>query len=230
MKIIQVRVARSIWLIDLLDLNPRGKDIAEYLIRWLQEKYDFKVAPDPRKAPVWITPGAPSDQSQPSGIEFQHGRFQSSTDAIEVSKLTLYSDGIVVDSCSSTSSNDELIHDLLKSGVEQFDLVYNEESLNKRLYLSELIVGSELSLDQMNPRLSAFSKRIEETIPESPKPQFRIAGFSFWSEPTDAGTHRIFTLEPQSGKPFASRRYYSRAPLATADHFRLLTELEEILR
>lgn len=231
MKIIQVRLARSIWLFDLADLNPRGKDISEDLINWIKENYDFKVAPDPRVIATRVTaaPAIPGNQA-PTGIEFQRGHFQAREEIfIEINKLTLYSDGIVIDTSSSTSDSDRFAQDLLQSAVRDFALAFDDETVRKRLYLSELIVRSELSFDLINPRLTAFSRRIEEAVPEVPKPQFQIGTLSFWSDPNDAGQHRMFTLERQLGKAAGDRRYFSRAPLATDAHFKLLEELEQIL-
>jgi hypothetical protein len=231
MKIIQVRLARSIWLFDLGDLNPRGKDISEDLIDWIKDNYDFKIAPDPRviAGGVSAAPAVPGNQA-PSGIEFQRGHFQAREEIfIEINKLTLYNDGIVIDTSSSTADSDRFAQDLLQSAARDFALAFDDETVRKRLYLSELIVRSELSFDLINPRLAAFSRRIEESMIEVPKPQFQIGGLSFWSEPNDAGQHRVFALERQLGKAVEDRRYFSRAPLTTDEHFKLLKELEQIL-
>ncbi len=229
MKIIHVRLARSIWLFDLRDLNPRGKDVLEELIAWIKERFDFKIAPDPTAVVAGIK-ASPAGQS-PSGIVFQKGRFQGREGLfVEISNLTLYNDGIVIDTPSSTLDGDQFAQDLLQSAAQEFALTYDNDSIRKRLYVSELIVRSDLSLDVINPRLAAFAARIGEALPEGSKPQFQIAGVSFWSEPSDAGVHRMFTVEHQSGVPLSEGRYYSQAPLPTHEHFRLLEELEQVMK
>jgi hypothetical protein len=97
------------------------------------------------------------------------------------------------------------------------------------MYLSELIVRSDASLDLVNARVAAFASRISEAFAETPKPQFHIASLQFWSEPNDVGKHKMFTLEHQAGKTFAEGRYFSQAPLQTEQHFRLLQDLEQIV-
>ena len=177
----------------------------------------------------FATPAGPSNQGS-AGIAFQHGRFQAREEIFaEIGSLTLFRDGIVIDTPSSTLDGDQSAQDLLQTAAQEFALAYDEESVRKRLYLSELMVRSELSLEVVNGRLAAFAARIGEAFPDGPGPQSRVAGVSFWSEPNDSGSHRIFTLEHQLGKSLSERRYHSQAPLPTDEHLRLLDELERIV-
>jgi hypothetical protein len=147
----------------------------------------------------------------------------------EISKLTIFNDGIVIDTPSSTIDGDAFALDLLESAAREFSLDYDEETVRKRIYLSELIVRSIVSLDLIDPRLAAFAARIGEAFSEDAKPQFRVGGLQFWTEPNDAGVHKLFTLERQAGKIFGEGRYHSQAPLQTDKHFKLLQELEQIV-
>ena len=232
MKIKNVKLARSIWLLDLQDLNPRGRDIAGQIFDWVRQRYGFVVGPDPR-APLAENSTSPvrsGNQPVSTGAVFENGRFQVRDQVvIEITKLAVYNDGIVVDTSSSTTSCDEFAQDLLTTAASEFSLAYDEETVRKRMYLSELIVHSGISFDAINPRLAAFAQRITAAFPEETKPQFRIAAIQFWSEPNDAGKHRIFTLEQQVGKASTEHRYFSQAPLQTNDHLRLLEELERAL-
>jgi hypothetical protein len=231
MKIKSVK-ARSIWLFDLQDLNPSGKDIAEDLFDWIKEAYGFSVSPDLRTLlPVARNnPTGTDAQTLSAGAVFEKGHFRTREEAfIEISKLTLFNDGIVIDTPSSTTEGDRFAQDLLESAAREFSLTYDEETVRKCIYLSELVVRSDISLDLVNARLAAFATRISEAFSEDPKPQVRIAGLQFWSEPNEAGKHRLFTLERQAGKAFAERRYFSQAPFQTEEHFKLLQELEQIM-
>ncbi len=227
MKIKNVKLARSIWLFDLQDLNPSGKDIAKELFEWIKSAYDFSVAPD-----LGALLAARSNQAanQDKAAIFERGHFQARADVfIEISKLQVYNDGIVIDTPSSTSDGDRFAQDLLDSAVREFSLTYDEETVRRRIYLSELIVRSEVSLDFVNPRVAAFANRISEAFSEARKPEFHIGSLQFWSEPNDASQHRLFTLERQAGKAFAEGRYFSQAPFQTEQHFKLLQELEQIM-
>jgi len=232
MKIKNVKLARSIWLFDLQDLNPSGKDIAADVFDWIKDSYDFAVAPDLRAilAAPKTNPTEGDNQPLPNGAVFERGHFQAREDVfVEISKLTVYNDGIVIDTPSSTMDGDRFAQDLLESAARQFSLAYDEETIRKRIYSSELILRSEISLELINPRLAAFGTRVSEVLAKDSMVQFQIAGLQFWSEPNDAGKHKLFTLERQVGKAFAEGRYYSQAPMQTNEHFRLLEELEKVV-
>lgn len=231
MKIKNVK-ARSIWLFDLQDLNPSGKDITEDLFDWIRDSYGFSIAPDLRTLLATAKGNQTGADAQPlsNGAVFEKGHFQTREEVfIEIGKLTIFNDGIVVDTSSSTTEGDRFAQDLLESATREFSLTCDEETVRKRIYLSELVVRSDVSLELINSGLAAFATRISEAFSEEPKPQVRIGGLQFWSEPNEAGKHRLFTLERQAGKTFSERRYFSQAPFQTEVHFKLLQELEQIM-
>lgn len=227
MNLVHVKQARSIWLFDLRDLNPKGKDVIADLIAWIKDTYGFGVAPDPENPIPAIPRGAASTIP---GFVFQRGHFQVREEIfIEITNLTLYDDGMVIDTPSSTEDADRFGNDLLQSATREFALVYDETMIRRRLYLSEVIVRSDIALDRINPKLAAFSSRIADAMTHVPNTQFQFAGISFWSAPNDSGVHKIFSLERQAGKFFSEKRYYSQAPLHTEEHMRLLEELEQLV-
>src|SRR5580692_8423257 len=99
MKLIQTKLARSIWLFDIRDMNPRGKDILGDLVSWIKDAYNFAVAPNadnplPNAGPPPTT-AAPRAESVP-GLTFQRGRFQVEEEIyVLINNLTIYDDGIV---------------------------------------------------------------------------------------------------------------------------------------
>jgi|CZKS01.1.fsa_nt_gi hypothetical protein len=231
MKLIHVKQARSVWLFDLQDLNPKGKDVLEDLVDWIKDTYAFAVAPDLEQALPPPTKDGVSTLS-PSGLTFQRGRYQVREDSfIEIVSLTLYNDGIVIDTTSSTQEADQFAADLLSRASREFMLAYEPDMIRKHLYISSLIVRSDVSLNAFNPKLAAFAERISGALGNggNPTSRFQFAGLGFWSEPNDNGVHKTFSFFPQVGKTFAEHRFYSEAPLKTEDHLRLLEELEVIL-
>jgi hypothetical protein len=228
MKLIHVRQARSVWLFDLQDLNPKGKDVLEDLIDWIKDTYTFVVAPDLEKALPPPTKDGISTLS-PSGLVFQRGRYQVREDSfIEIVSLTLYNDGIVIDTTSSTQDADQFAVDLLSRASKEFMLAYEPDMIRRHMYLSSLIVRADVSLNAFNPNLAIFAEKISQAL-GSGGSKFQFAALGFWSDPNDNGVHRTFSFMPQAGKTFAEHRFYSEAPLRTEDHLRLLEELELIL-
>ena len=236
MKLIHTKLARSIWLFDVRDLNPRGKDVIGDLVSWIKDSYSFAMAPDPQNpipnspAPTTVQPPQTSPAQAPGGLLFQRGNFQSQEELfIAISSLTIYDDGIVVDTSSSTNEGDLFAEDLLKSAATEFKLAYDSEMVRRKLYLSELIVRSEMSLESLNPALTSFANGLPVTTAGGPTLRFGVGGISFWSEPSEAGQHRLIKIERQLGRAFSEHRFYSDAPLQTDTHFKVLKDFEKLV-
>ncbi len=224
MKKIHVKQARSVWLFDISDLNPKGKDFTEELVAWIRDRYSFVTIPDLKDVL------AKSGTDKAIGLIFQRGRFQTADGSFsEIVSLAIHNDGIVIETTSSTQEADRIAADLLSATAKQFGLAYEPDMVRKRLYVSTVIVKSEMALDAVHPGLTAFADRISAALGNGPSPSFRLAGLAFWTEPNDNGVHKTFTVVPQAGKPLSEHRYYSEAPLQTEDHLRLLEDLERIL-
>lgn len=232
MKLVHVRLARSIWLFEVRDLNPKGKDLVGDLVEWVKGAYDFAEAPDPDDPkPNTIAKTSPPPQSPPEqaagGLAFRRGRFQIKEEIfVGINSLTIYDDGVVVDTTSSTSDGDQFAEDLLKSATEEFKLSYDDDTIRRKLYLSQLVIRSDMALESLNPRLATFSEKIPPNITGGQSLRFGIGSIAFWSEPNDAGNHRIVSVERQLGRPFSENRFYSEAPLQTHLHLGLLEEFE----
>src|ERR1700730_13485589 len=103
MKLIQTKLARSIWLFDIRDLNPKGKDLIGDLVGWIKDRFNFAVAPDPdNPVPNQVPTTTPTNQQSstppqaPGGLIFQRGSFETAENTfVEIVALTIYDDGIV---------------------------------------------------------------------------------------------------------------------------------------
>src|ERR1051326_6239646 len=147
MKLIHVQKARAIWLFDWRDLNPRGKDVTEDLIDWIKDSYQFATAPDTQVAHLAVpTTSSASTGQAPEGLVFHRGHFQVREELfVEISSLSIFADGIVIDTPSSTHDADRFARDLLESAAREFTLSYDPDMVRRRMYVSELIVRSERS-------------------------------------------------------------------------------------
>src|SRR5262245_56703606 len=134
MKLLHVKQARAVWLFDINDLNPRGEDFAEGAIQFIRDRYSFNSGPDYRD--VASKAGTPNGIS----LEFKRGRFQAETGAsIEITNLNIHSDGIVVDTVSSTHESERFAADLLESAAAALDLTYEPSMIRARLYISTVV-------------------------------------------------------------------------------------------
>lgn len=225
MKLLHVKQARAVWLFDVNDLNPRGHDFVEGAVQFIKDRYSFNSAPN------YSEVVSRAGTANATGLEFKRGRFQARNGAsIEIISLNVHSDGIVVDTLSSTQESERVAADLLESTSATFGLAYEPSIIRGRLYVSNLVVGFDVDLADIHPGLRSFADSISETLAATePKKPFRLAGLQFWTEPNDSGTHRSFVIVPQAGRLASERRYFSEAPLRTEDHLRLLESFEQMV-
>ena len=219
MKLLSVVAARSSWLFDFGDLNPEGRAITD-LFALVRDRYHFA------KAPTSFTDLDPVTKS----LTFRQGAFRKKKGATKAVDLTIYSDGLTATTLSSTADTDAFLHDLLNSLCSDFGLRYSPEIIRKKYYLSEVIVRIDRSLSNMSPKLNEFARRLSSKVDLQGGPPFEFGGLSFWTDSFSASVKtEPFTIERKAAAPFSEKRYFSKAPLQTADHLALLTEFEQLL-
>jgi len=222
MKLLSVKQARAIWLIQLVDLNPRGLNLVA-LIPPITKKYKFQQFP--------IQPEELGFGKEIKEIKFSGGSFQKDAQHDISIDLTLYNDGLVVDTRSSTEDSDSFLNEFLNWISIEFNLVPYQEVLRSKLYLSELFVKTDKSLNSLNQKLENFAKRLNSLIVgHGHHPiAFEVSGITLWTDPSVISPPGPFRFERTIDIPFSENRYYSAAPLQTDVHLEMLEELEDIL-
>ncbi len=220
MKLLSIVSAKSLWFFDPRELNPRGKSIYPELIDWLREEYDFEEVPKSQ-----------TDTNPQGGLEFKRGHFEvdAKTNEFVDVDLTLFTDGALADTRSSTRDSDAFLERTLKAMAECFGLEHDSSLIRKRGYINEVIYRSDRSLSALNPRLEQFCSRLSDL---SNRPIQTIA-VMFGRDPKEAmmpaPTLPAFSFERLTNAPFSENRYYSKAPIDTEAHIKLLEEFEDIL-
>jgi hypothetical protein len=219
MKLLSVQRARSIWLVNLVDLNPHGRNVFS-LIAPIIAKYKFVQFPT-----------KPEELDLSNGIKFVGGSFQKDPQNDIAIDLTIFNDGFIADTRSSTEDSDAFFEEFFSWIVIEFGLVPYKEILRSRVYVSELWVETDKSLNTLNPKLENFAKRLTTLIVgHNHHPiSFETYGISFWTNPTITLPPGPFKFERAEGSPFNENRYFSAAPLQTDVHLEILEELENIL-
>jgi hypothetical protein len=217
MKLLSIIRARSIWLFPTQDVNPRGKNINVELIEWLKDRYSFLKYPS-----------SLLDMGENQEVTFVGGSFHAHGIDISID-LGIYNDGLIADTRSSTKDSDAFMEDFLLSASKYFDLVYEPESIRKKLYVSEVHVRSERSLNRINPKMQAFVRKIISMIGADNAKSLETSSVGLWWDPAMPNQQSHFQFERAVNVPFSEKRYYSRAPLHTEDHLSLLDEFEDLL-
>jgi len=210
MIVTSVANARTVWLFDLNDLNPRGTYIYDALFAWLIERYRFAKAPAHTR-----------DQVE-NAWEFLDGKFFTTENIPVEVRLRIYGDGLIGETRSSTTDAEAFLRDVLSSAVREFGLTFRESMVLKKLYVSELNLDSDQSLETIHPRMPAFS----ETVSKAFGSQCQPASIAFSSA---AGGQPVFRFERKANVPFSENKYWSLANLETSTHIELLHQLESLL-
>src|SRR5260370_13395488 len=125
MEVINVRGARSIWLVDTRHLNPRGMSLYP-IFAAIKDRYKFQTFP---RTPEELA------LTNPQGVTFGGGVFAVEDRYHAVNKATMYADGFVADTGSSTAFSDAFLEDLLGFVSTQFGLTYGPGMIHKKLYV-----------------------------------------------------------------------------------------------
>ena len=214
MQLLNVMSARSTWLFDLNDLNPRGKSLFSDLIDWLKTNYAFQKVPS----------------STSDHLSFKEGRFKGREEAFVAIDLTVYTDGLIANTSSSTADTDRFLEHVLITAATHFNLVYHSEMIRSKLYLSELTVHLDHPLANLDPKLSAFATKISSVGGKYIGAPFEAGGISFWTDLAHAAVkHPPFSIERRLNAPFSENRFFCRAPFQTEDHIALLNDFEQLL-
>ena len=224
MKLLNIITARSIWLFSIQDLNPKGSAIESDLIEWLAKTYHFKKYPS----------SALDFDAQTKTLSFKGGKFKSGlTDEgkeryVSVD-LSIYTDGLVANTRSSTEDGDKFLEEAIHSAVDRFQLVYDHQTIRRKSYFSEMDVRLDRPLSLLNPKLTELATAISSLQDESNRTTFEFSGVSFLPDPTAQTTVSAFSLERKVNTPWSENRYFAKAPLQTNAHLQLLNDFEGIL-
>lgn len=215
METISIVSAKSIWLMNLADINPKGLRLFPDLSDALVEAYDFDEQPD--DAPTTL-----GNTTQPS-IKFENGQFDTPNGVVRVG-LELYADGIVADTSISTDITDAFVQHALNWGNATFGLNYDPRLLMKKMYASEVVVRLNSSFSKHLTPLNAFAELLTKAIPGGQR--YAPIGVNFSSV---APTPNPFFIERRANTPIDSNVFYSKASIDTALHLKLLGEFDALL-
>lgn len=213
MRLLSIHLARSVWLCHIFEFNPKGKSLYS-AIPLLIDSYKFKKFPSQTDMP-----------DSAKGIKFEDGEFKNSEGDVVSLDFTIYNDGLVADTRSSTKDTDAVLVEILTKMSENFDLPNYEQIIRKKTYLSQLYITTDKSLELINPKLKEISRYLSDSLSHP----FEAGGISFWPDQTMRINPASFTFERMLNVPFAEKKYYSSAGLQTEKHLELLDKLEKIL-
>jgi hypothetical protein len=219
MQLLSVLEARSVWFVDLDELNPTGISIKRVLDK-LVGAYGFTIAPSSEDL------GHIDSQK---GVVFDQGIFKWNDSDIAV-KATMFPDGFIVDTSASTKASDAFLTDLLERKFTDVGLCFRPEMITRKAYKSQVLVSTDKKLATLNPNLAALAAKITALVSTDIAPaSFEFGGLIINADPAKMPTPSNFTFERRLKAPFRENKYFSVAPLQTHVHLEILNELESLL-
>lgn len=183
----------------------------------LMKRYAFTIVPK-------------VEQLESNKIEFRQGAFND----VGIESFTIYNDGVVVSSKSSTDVLDTFLQDLNDWMETTFNLKKVETHAINRAYESTLLVRSNAKLLQALDALTPLQDIIGKSLKAATglEARFEPFGISFGADYSlIPGIKPInFRLERRGGLSFDTNYYVSQAPMRTGDHLKLLEKLEKMVQ
>lgn len=214
MKLSAVLLARTVAFIETADLNPRGRVFYPELAQGLVERYHFQKFPQELK-----------DFNEQNGVEFVLGKADNQV----IEKLTIFGNGIVVDTRTDTKTSKGLIENILGWAKSRFDLAYESGMISHFGYVSQLSFHSNVALNALNPALRRLADRVSTAVSQNQgeKVDYQTASIFVQHDPLKRkNLIAHFTIQPRVESPFSENKYFSEAPLTTDSHIEFLRDFE----
>jgi hypothetical protein len=222
LKIISFDNARATWLFPLEEFAPVAGADGRAILAGIAARYGFT------RLPAITT----REDMAKNGTQFGVGQFEIDGARVNIPDFIVYNDGIVA-VAEKTEWADKFLEDVVQWVKGEFGFRDFSSGIRK-LYASTLIVDFEWPLSRLLRGYELISELISSrtiTIMPSRKP-LQFSRLDFEVDKTELEGQLAlpkFILERRSGVLFSQERYYTVAPMHTASHIEVLTEIEKLV-
>lgn len=218
MKLSAIHASKVTAFVEVDDLNPQGKIFPPDMMDAIAARCEFRKSPENFGKEV-----------QPTGAVFEIGRWGDQP----ISKLTLFRDGIVLETASSTEDTESTLQEMLVWAREEIGIRFEPEMIKRKVFYSNLVVYLNIQLDSLHSVLAEIAAAISgDTTKQINLPMvYRTAGITI-SPSTLIAKHPTgaFSIERRIDVPDSENKYFSGAPLRTSEHLALLEKFEKALQ
>jgi hypothetical protein len=222
LKVISFDSARVTWLFPLEEFAPAATNDSGVVLANIAARYNFARTPT-------ITT---RESMAKDGLLFGLGHFEFDGETVGISDFVIYNDGIVA-IAKKTEWAEAFLEDIFNWVKESFG--FRELSTGiRKMFSSTLVVDFESPPSRLIAGYETISKIISSrtvTIMSARKPmQFSRMDFEIDRNALDSGQVALpkFILERRPGVGFERERWFSVAPMHTADHVEVLAEIEKL--
>jgi hypothetical protein len=215
MELSAVILARALYFLEVLDLNPRGA--ANFFATCGELTKRFGFAKFPQKL---------EDFDASKGITFEHGYLDGAT----VERFVVYQNGLQVDTRADTDVSDKILLGILDIASSELGYTYRPEMITHKAYVSQFTFHSDAALLSFSPFVNRVSEDVSKIVSVNMKSSatFRPSAIQISVDPHNQKYPIApFSIERRAQTPFSENKYFSSAPLPTKIHISLVTEYEE---
>lgn len=214
MKVTAIKLARVIALFDTNELQPTGTVPMSKMAAALVKKFEFQKQSESGSKP-----------DEQNGFVFQDGVWSG----IPVEKLTVYNDGLILDTRASTLQSHQILREALVWGKEKLGLHFDEEMLGNLRYLSTFLFQSDAPLLTHSDPINNAARKMAEvrrSITGSVRPYQGIRIDINFDQREHTEPIAAFTIQRLATAPFRSNRYFTQAPVPTDMHIEIVKQFE----
>lgn len=165
-----------------------------------------------------------------NGLPFGMGRFESNGQAFAVTDFMVFNDGIVA-VAEKTEWAELFLEDITRWVTAEFGFREPVSGIRKA-YGSTLVVDFDTQLSSLFASYSAIATLISShTVKIAANGQpMQFSRMDFEVDNTNRSQLAVpkFILERRAGVKFAQERFFSVAPMHTADHVKVLAQIEKL--
>jgi hypothetical protein len=166
----------------------------------------------------------PREDRRPES-EFSEGKAKG----IVIQKFTIFNSVLTIETRASTDDSKRILEEILEWGANKFGLNYKAGTIKHFAYVSAVTFHSAAPLLAPIPAITNLAARTSELLSDiwSEPIQYHGVQIMIGHDPLARKYGRAaFYITRRADTRFSENKYYSEAPLPTADHLRLLEEYE----
>jgi hypothetical protein len=222
MKIISYDSSRLTCLFPFEEVVPLAGANDREIVEGIKNKYNFLKGPDL----------AVAEEIAKNGYKFENGQFSFERTNFRIANLGIYRDGIVINA-PRTDGSEAFLDDLIAFVRSEFSF-RDFITAPRRRFQSEVVVEFEHPLENLVQSFKSIADAISKPLNKiyETKVSLGLERLDFDVDktmlPTPAPGPQRFILERRISVAFEHERYYSAAPLQTANHIAVLERIEEL--
>src|SRR5215469_3462109 len=215
MEPISIISARVIWILNTLDLNPKGVRLLPQLTDALINAYDFdEPADEPRQ--------------QPNTVKLKDGMFEKGGEGYRVG-LEIFDDGFVADSSHSTELTEEFLNHVVEWGKTNFRIKFSPDLVMRKAYFSEVAVRFHSQIATAIKPFTEFSSLLAKAMSSAAEADdFALSALTFSTRIPIGNAAKALSIERRANTAPEANIFYCKAPLPTQELLTLLALFDDL--